>query len=383
MGEQLRSHIAASRAAHLPYAVIDIFGYSKRTDPEHRALLADAEIEVCGEKGIRVFHINGDEVQKVLEAFSRKGNKFRGGYNIIVPAWELPIYPKPWADKLKEFDEVWALSKFIKDSLAAAGIDSHYIGQSAELKLGYFLPRQYFGIRESAFVFLHFLDFSSYSSRKNPKAIIELFRRFRSKHPLNDIQLILKAKNGDVSADDRVAEIAEAAPDSVLITNPLSTLETRSLINSCDCFISLHRSEGFGRGTAEAMYLGKLAMATGWSGNLDHMSPNTSLLVGHRLVPITEGEYPFGGGQEWAEPDLDHALYQMERAVLNNLDMQDLATRGQRDVRLRFSHRSIGLRISERLNYIGSTKGRSSKPPSRARRRNQVLLVRQQVPAAT
>jgi hypothetical protein len=36
----------------------------------------------------------------------------------------------------------------------------------------------------------------------------------------------------------------------------MTSLETRSLINACDCFASLHRAEGFGRGTGEAMFLG-------------------------------------------------------------------------------------------------------------------------------
>ena len=46
----------------------------------------------------------------------------------------------------------------------------------------------------------------------------------------------------------------------------------QSLINACDCFVSLHRSEGFGRGLGEAMALGRLALGTGWSGNVDFMT---------------------------------------------------------------------------------------------------------------
>ena len=46
-----------------------------------------------------------------------------------------------------------------------------------------------------------------------------------------------------------------------------------SLMASVDCFVSLHRSEGFGLGMAQSMYLGKPVIATGYSGNMDFMKP--------------------------------------------------------------------------------------------------------------
>ena len=71
--------------------------------------------------------------------------------------------------------------------------------------------------------------------------------------------------------------------------------------------MSLHRAEGFGRGLGEAMALGRLALGTGWSGNVDFMTEKNSLLVRHRMVKLKRDEYPHWQGQSWAEPDLDHA----------------------------------------------------------------------------
>ena len=48
------------------------------------------------------------------------------------------------------------------------------------------------------------------------------------------------------------------------------------MIAGCDCYASLHRSEGFGITMAEAMLLGKPVIATGYSGNLDFMRPENS-----------------------------------------------------------------------------------------------------------
>jgi glycosyltransferase involved in cell wall biosynthesis len=367
MGEQLRSHIAACRSVHLPFRVMDVFGYDRRDDPDHRALVDGIECGVADPGGIRIFHCNGDEVEAVLKAFSDKGGDFSGGYNIIVPAWELPVYPAVWASRLRKFDEVWALSRFISDSLAAADIPSTYVGQSIEVATGYFLPRKHFGIRDSAFAILQFFDLSSYSTRKNPEAVLTMFEAIRRKRPFADIQLVLKVKNRDAPADDWLQPLRERLPEAVYVANPLSALETRSLLKCCDCFASLHRSEGFGRGTGEAMFLGRLALATGWSGNMDYMTPENSLLVEHRLVPVRHNEYPFGEGQVWAEADVDHAVYLLEGVLDDPEAGRGFAARGRRDVRLRYSYRAVGVRITDRVTNIVSRL--YARQPSTAARR--------------
>jgi len=354
MGEQMRSHIAACQSVHLAHEVLDIYRYASRSDPDHRKLVEPVETNTPG-GGIRIFHVNGDEVEPVLHAFEARGGKFKDGYNIIVPAWELPTYPAVWADQLRQFDEVWALSQFLTDSLAAAGLSSTHIGQAVEVPLGYFLPRKYFGIRESAFTILHFFDLSSYATRKNPDAALNMFEAFRKRRKFADVQLVLKVKRGDEDGDEWLRPIHEWLPEAHCMAKPLSALETRSLINCCDCFVSLHRAEGFGRGTGEAMFLGRLALATGWSGNLDYMTNENSLLVDHRLVPVRPGEYPFGEGQMWAEPDVAHAVDLLDAAIADPARAREIAARGRRDIRLGHGNRAVGLRILDRLTEIAET----------------------------
>src|SRR3546814_19524450 len=91
--------------------------------------------------------------------------------------------------------------------------------------------------------------------------------------------------------------------------------DTKNLLRCCDCFVSLHRSEGFGRGLAEAMYLGKPVIATRYSGNLDFMDERTAYLVDHELVPVQTGEYPFAEGQHWADADTGQAADYMAALV--------------------------------------------------------------------
>ena len=51
----------------------------------------------------------------------------------------------------------------------------------------------------------------------------------------------------------------------------------------CDCYVSLHRSEGFGQTLAETMAIGKPVIATGYSGNLGFMTPDNSYLVDYTM----------------------------------------------------------------------------------------------------
>ncbi len=46
-----------------------------------------------------------------------------------------------------------------------------------------------------------------------------------------------------------------------------------------------------------AIKLEKPVIATAYSGNLDFMNENISCLVGYKLIPIEEGQYPFPDGQ--------------------------------------------------------------------------------------
>lgn len=354
MGEQMRSHVAALSALHLHHQVFDIFRYAARTDAAHDAIIGRRETrEPPG--GIRIFHINGDEVDTVFAAFEARGGVLADGTNIVVPAWELPVYPAPWAENLRRFDEVWALSSFIQASLASAGLDSHLIGQSVEPLPGPLLPRRHFGIRESAFVLLNFFDLSSYASRKNPEAVLSLFDRLRTADPYADIQLVLKAKEGERGAEAWAREWTarhKAAGQLLVIDRPLDTLGVRSLIAACDCFVSLHRAEGFGRGLGEAMALGRLAMGTDWSGNVDFLNAGNGLAVDHAMVALKEGDYPHWQGQSWAEPDVAHAQALLTPILADPTRGRALALKGQAEVIASHGNRAVALRMLERLEAL-------------------------------
>src|SRR3546814_19924595 len=105
------------------------------------------------------------------------------------------------------------------------------------------LPRRYFGVRESAFTFLSSFDLTSFVDRKNPWAVVELFRRLRVKRPYDDIQLVLKVKNGDQSAEEWDNHLRDEVPAAVVIAESLPSYENQRLVAACACLAPLHRSE--------------------------------------------------------------------------------------------------------------------------------------------
>ena len=130
---------------------------------------------------------------------------------------------------------------------------------------------------------------------------------------------MIKTINGDKLPDDldRLTRAAAGRPDVTLDDGFVEPERVTALIAGADCYVSLHRSEGFGLTIAEAMALGKPAIATGYSGNLAFMNEENSYLVPYRLTTIPEGVGPYPAGALWAEPDLDAAARLMRRAFEN------------------------------------------------------------------
>jgi glycosyltransferase involved in cell wall biosynthesis len=171
------------------------------------------------------------------------------------------------------------------------------------------------------------------------------------------VRLVIKASGFDESnaihADLR--ETVRSLGERVtLVTETLTDNEIKNLVRCCDCFVSLHRSEGFGRGISEAMYLGKPVIATAYSGNLDFMAPDVSMHVGYRLVPVGAGEYPHHEGQVWAEPDLEQAVSHMLWVLDEPRQASEVGARARLHMLKEHSYRPVGLRYRQRIEAVAA-----------------------------
>ena len=195
-------------------------------------------------------------------------------------------------------------------------------------------------------------DYLSTIQRKNPVGLIEAFKRAFA--PGEGPQLLIKTINAPLRplAEEEVLWAADGRPDIHVLDRSLTPEELEGLMSACDCYVSLHRSEGFGLTLAEAMSIGKPVIGTGYSGNVDFMNPENSFLVDYtigRVGPECE-IYPPDG--EWADPSVEHAA-QLMRAVYD--DPAEAARRGARaadDIARMLSPEATGAAMRRRLEEL-------------------------------
>lgn len=351
MGEHVRATFRSLNAVYQPPQLHDIYKLVPASEDEV-AEFSQAMVE--DPAPINIFHINGNEVAGALEHINQA--RPWTGYNIIYPLWELPRYPQEWAEQLDRFDEIWAASRFVMDGLKeVCSKPVVHMPLATEIQLDGFYSRRYFGLPEADYVFLFFYDLRSYSARKNPRGVFEAFKQLLNKRPYTRTHLVIKVNGVDMNPQafaELQAEVQALYGRVTLIDRMMSSSEVKNLLRCSDCFVSLHRSEGYGFGVAEAMALGKPAIATAYSGNMDFMTPDTSLPVGYRLIPVLEGEYPHHHGQHWAEPDQDQAVAYMLQLVDDPAMGRALGKKAQLHMQSNFSYRYTGLRYRARLDEI-------------------------------
>ncbi|MFT6435726.1 MAG: glycosyltransferase involved in cell wall biosynthesis [Candidatus Azotimanducaceae bacterium] len=354
MGEHLRQSALAYQAVGIPNVVINAFGQlsedaNKFTEFDYSVLSDEPQYDVS------VFHMNADEMAQVSEHLGK--GFFEGRYNIGYWLWELATFPDDWVYAFDHFDEIWAPSRFIQHAVSEKSpIPVKWVPEVVSFPLQQPYDRSYFGIPSEKYVFLFFFDFTSYRSRKNPEAVLEAFSRARSQMG-KDVLLLIKVNGHRSRPEDFEAFKAfideNFSPLQVrLIAEVFSDFEMKSLMYNIDCFISLHRSEGFGRGLAEAMCLRKTVICTAYSGNTDFCLSNTALLVDYEMVDLKPGDYPHGLGCQWAEPDLDHASYQMVRAVKDPAYCKILTESAYQLIEAQHGPTSVGKKVISRLSKI-------------------------------
>jgi glycosyltransferase involved in cell wall biosynthesis len=288
-----------------------------------------------------------------LSGYERSGLFRREGvYRIAYWAWELETVPDEWVEVAQAVDEIWSPTEFVAQAMRARMPRPVY-HMLPGVEVGSVEPvsRAALNIPADHFVFLFAFDLHSQIHRKNPLGLIRAFQTaFRAD---DAVTLVIKASGGDIHMDD-LALLEEAArgENIVLVHELVSRARAYGFIAMADCFVSLHRSEGFGLGLAEAMLLGKPVIATGYSGNLAFMSRENSLLVDYEIVGIDEDRPLYTKGNFWADPSIEHAAACMRQVYEHGAEARERAARAQPGVQRLLCIETAGQRMRERLTRI-------------------------------
>lgn len=303
---------------------------------------------------IQIYNINADRLGFVCNRLKGKTNN--NAYKINMPFWELSRFPSAWIKNYRGINEVWAASRFIQAAIQTV-LHLPVIWLPPAVTLAQFVPRSrsYFKLPEDTFLFHYNFDFSSFATRKNPQAAIAAYRlAFRNQQTTVPTALAIKTRGYDPKGKGlaRLKELTADEPDIYLLNREMTYDETLALMNCCDCYVSLHRSEGFGYTPAEAMLLEKPVIATDYSGTKDFIDRDTGFPVQSGLIPVGENEYPFWQNQTWAEPELDRAAWLMRKIIADETTTKAIARRGKEKILQDYSLQATGRRLKKRLKQL-------------------------------
>ena len=341
VGETARQVVAALEGQGIPIATIGLKAAASRQEHEYETDTVEPTFPV------NLICVNAD----MLPTFAEQAgpNFFVDRYSIGLWWWEINEFPERFSKAFDHLDEVWVGSRFVADAISPASpIPVVKVTMPVSMPEIEEFDREDLGLPEG-FVFLFVFDYHSVFERKNPLALVEAFKQAFPEG--SGASLVLKSINSEQHAEEheRLLEAAGGHPDIHVIDHYVAAPEKNAMFASCDCYVSLHRSEGFGNTLAEAMYLGKPVIATGYSGNMDFMTPQNSYPVDYELRPVGDDAGPYPPTGEWAEPDVGHASALMRHVFEHRDEAQERGRRAAEDLRRNHSPEVAGKAMAERL----------------------------------
>lgn len=332
-------------------------------NPAPEGFSSDAMIEDYGPARINLIHLNAESTPL---AFAYQPDVFSGAYNIGYFFWELdrPAYCHYLGMDL--LDEIWVSTDYgVQIHQADAGdkpvvnVGMCYedVGDIARDEARRFVNQRMM-FDDSHYICLVAFDSFSFVQRKNPVSVLQAFQKAFS--GVENARLIVKTQNRDSVFDpvqvqlwDRVEQIIASDHRITVLNETLSYRDLLRLKAGSDCYISLHKSEGWGFGMIEAMNLKVPVVCTAYSGNMDFCTESTVWLVDYEETLLKQGDYIFvRKGSKWAEPSVESAARQLRAAYDNPPDRVARAEAAYTHIRREFSTEAIARRYGGRLRAI-------------------------------
>lgn len=345
IGEDVRMLALAFKAAEVPFCIINIEPGSDVSQKDHSV---DAWVVTKPEYHFNIFCMTGIEMCRLV---CEKGTQIlEAHYNIGLWPWELPEWPEAWHHTWSLVDELWGISHFTANAYSEAPVPVIPMPLPVVVDKVEKLSRKHWHLPEEAYLFVYSFDMNSRLKRKNPSGVILAFQQAAQGFSVAEVGLVLKVSHLKPENPEwkKLALLINNDPRIHLITTELRRPEVLALYQNCDCYVSLHRSEGFGRSLAEAQLLGLSLIATSYSGNMEFCQEPT-LCVGYSLVELEPGDYFYGDGQQWAEPSITQAAELMQLQLKQDRNNKTIKYNTNS-----FSPEYCGNQFKKRLHLIAS-----------------------------
>jgi glycosyltransferase involved in cell wall biosynthesis len=357
IGEDVRLAATALRTQGIPFSIINVEPGKEIAQEDHSV---HEWISKKPTYAINLLCFTGVEQARLT---CKMGTAmFKDRYNIGLSPWELPHWPASCLHTYGAIDEIWGISNYTAKAFSNSPLPVRVMTLPVQIGDITREGRGDFGLPEKPYLFVFSFDIHSSIARKNPEGVIRAFQKAFPKEGADQVGLVMKVNVsnsrieklglleqvlfylGKQQSWNAAKRLATGDRRIHFIEESMRRPRVMALYQACDCYVSLHRAEGFGRGIAEALLLGKQVIATGYSGNMDFCREPRVALVRHKIRAMERGEYFWGDGQTWAEPDIDHAA-ELMRSVREN--PRDASEPGHD-----FSPEAVGRIYAKRLEEI-------------------------------
>lgn len=317
---------------------------------------------------INLIHLNAETIPL---AFAYAPDVFSHAYNIGFVYWELDRPADCQRLGMDLLDEIWVASDYgltlYQPDMGDKPVVNVGICSGADPAIDKPAARaaliQRLRLDQDAFICLMAFDSYSFAQRKNPVGTIEAFQRAfpaGGGAASDRARLILKTQNRDHITDPaqsrlwaRINAVVARDPRILVLNEMLDAAALTQLKAAVDCYISLHRSEGWGFNMIEAMSLQVPVVCTNYSGNLEFCTPETAWLVRATEVPVGADDYIYvPDGAKWAEPDLDDAARALRAVYADPVERTRRTKAALHNIQQNFSTQAIARRYAARLRHL-------------------------------
>ncbi len=247
-------------------------------------------------------------------------------------------------------NEIWTCSTYCRTALAAAlrpvTVIPHIVSPIEADDEAAARLRSRLGLAADTYIFYTIAQFEE---RKNIEAGIRAFARVAAP----DVRYIVKST---LPLSDEMRSVAG-------VINPMDDFsdgDIAALHRLGHCYVSPHCGEGWGLCMSDAMALGNLVIATGYSGNMDYMDAESALLARYSVETIRLPESrkrlgfePSSTAPQWAYVDEGELGKLMLRARWFWDDLAPMREKAKSRM-AQYTPERIGNMMMRRLTAIGA-----------------------------
>jgi glycosyltransferase involved in cell wall biosynthesis len=281
-------------------------------------------------------------------------NHYWRDVNVGYWVWETETLPVRFKRAADPYSEIWTPSNYSASAIRkTVQKDVVVVPHCLDLKgiRDANADRSRFGLPAEKVLFGFIFDPLSVLERKNVRGLLRAFKLAFSKNDAVQLVIKINSSHGRTSFEYKLLKADLDDPRITCVEDVLSRQDTFDFMASLDVYVSLHRSEGFGLTCAEAMALEKPVIASAYSGNLDFMNIENSVLVPTKVIETDRDFGPYPAGTRWGDPDAEYAASAMRRLL--DVDLRiNLGRRARKSILEQLDPHLIASKMPLRRNAL-------------------------------